>query len=557
MQIITFLIVAIILFLVAILFFSLILYIIFKNKECKLKESNLKKEWNDLSLYDFEKINLPIEHISFIDEKFEKIMFLFNDFAELYSQKMSDIKEKIYKLPKTLENYDWKSFKKIYCSAQMEIKVLKSSLTSLFNIQQNILEYKDYISYILVAYRENSWNLINFYNNNLSDDTKDLTHIKVVKRNVVILRNAAEELNNCIENYDINVTINALNNINGAFCDLWNAINKMYISRKQNNYINYSINEIKNILKNNYKSIKTSVINEAEKQISKVIKNQDYIKINSHKLSEKESQKLTLSIIKTLWKVKKDLNITFKSSEFFNKNKSDIDKSFTMAANYIPEMMKIFKKIYDNFIEDKEVKDLVLSCNANFSLILSEITDYKKQINRNNYDPSELLKKAKKIIQMIVDGISDSDEIISQIITKYNFSKKVLNDITSNKLLLTQMEAFMIKNKMENIEKFEWVKRLSNELNEVENKFFNEKSNNLQYSIASLAEIKSDIWTLREVLIKTHILKVYTEKIINYACLKIALDDNAIKYKLDKPLELYNECKYKESALSMLSQMKK
>lgn len=552
----SYLIVSIVFFILSIALFSGIAFIVFKNKECKIKENKLKKEWNDLSLYDFEKINLPIEHISFLDEKFEKIMFLFNDFAESHKEQLEVIKKRIYKLPKTLENYDWKSFKNIYISTQMEIKMLKSSLVSLFELQQKILSYKDYVSYVLVAYRENSWNLINFYNTNLLDNKIDQEYIIETKNRIQTLRDAAEKLNNCIENFDINTTIIALNNINNAFVKLWEIVNKMYISNKQNNYINYSINEINNILKNNYKSIKTTLINEAEKQISKAIKNRDFIKANTHKMSEQETQKLTLSVIKTLWKVKKDLNITFKSSEFFNKNKPKIDKSFSVVVTTIPDLIKIFKKVYNNFVEDHEIKTLILNCNTQYNKILSLINSYKKEIDKNNYDPSQLLNNSKDIMQMLVDNTVESDKIVSEIISKYNLSKKLLDDITSTKLLLTQMKAFMIENKIDDSKKMEWVEKLFSELDENESKFFAKKSTDWQYCVTSLAETKSEIMILGEVLIKVQLLKDYVEKIVNYACLKMSLDQT-INYNFDETLKLYYEGKYKESALSILYQMKK
>lgn len=551
-----YLIAAIVLFIFSVFIFFGILFILFKNRECDAKQNELKKEWNDLALYDFEKINAPIEHISFLNDEFEKIMYLFNDFGESHKEKLNEIRERIYKLPKTLENYDWKSFKQIYESTQSEIAILKSSLSSLFSIHKNILEYKDYMSYILVAYRENSWNLINFYSTNLIDKQTDHSSIERIKNNIAQLRLDSENLNKCIENFDINTTLLSITNINKSFCNLWEIVNQMYITKKQNNYINYSINEISNILKNNYKNIKQSVINDAEKKISKAIKNNEYVKNHYQKLSEKELQKIIVQIIKSLWKVKKDLNITFKTSEFFNKNKQAIEDSFSMGQRYIPELCKIFKKIYDNFIEDQEIKTRLLECNSKFVSVVKNIEKYNKETEKNNYDPSQQLEKARIIIESLVQNISEADLITSDIISKYNTSKKILNDITSNKLLLTQMKAFMIKNKIKSDNDFELIKKWNNELNDVEKMFFVEKSNNHEYCVTLLAESKSDIWILKERLLKVHKLKLYVERLVNYASLKMALEDN-IKYDFRKTFEYYYDGKYKESALSIIQQLKR
>lgn len=553
---ITYLILAILFFVFSLTLFSYIIFVIYKNKECKMKEVALKKEINSLNLYDFEKINAPIEHICFRDERFEKIMFLFTDFASMFDEKKQEAKNKVYKLPKTLNNYDWKAFKKIYNSAFFDVKTLKSSLASLFEIQQKILEYKDYVSYILVSYRENSWNLIDFYNNNLAYMSDDSEDFKNIKKWILKLREDIYHLNNCIECLDINEILLRLNNVNSSFSELLEVINQTYISKKQDNYINYSIHEISSILNNNYRSVQNhNIINEAEKSIHKVRKNMDYVKSNRNSLNKKQIQKTKNNAIKMLWKIRKDLNLTFKSSEFFNKNKQNIDKSFQMALKYIPELTKKFNRMYDNFIDDRNIKTEILECNTKFFSIIDKIKNYFKLTDKKNYDPPEMLNKAKKIIHEIIQNINFADEIYSEIVSKYDTSRKILNDITANKLLLIQMHSYIIKNKIKMEKSFDEIDKLLEDLNEIEQMFFSRKWDN-DFCVAKLAEVKSDLDTMKEMLLKVETLKHYTEKVINYACLKMVLNPS-LNYKLDKTISLYDEGKYKDGLMFVLVQLKK
>lgn len=549
------LITAIVLFFISSIFLGGIIFVYVKNYKCKQKENWLKKEVNELLEYNFEKINIPIDHISFSSQKpeFESVQEFFNKFAYRFNEKVNDIKNAIYLIPKMLTNYDWKSFSILYDEISYEILIQKKSLASVFELHQNLLKYRDYISYILVSYRENGWDLINFFNKNLSDKNDK---IKEVRTRIKDFKKCTVELNDCIENYDINNFLKALDNINNSLIKLVKVINENYIMRKQNNYINYSINEIKNIINKNHQNIKSSIVNHSQKEITRVENNRNYLNSNINNLSDNDIEKITTSLIKSLSKVKKVLNITFKSNEFFNQNKSDIDKAFQNMIKLVPLILKTFDKIFTNFSEDREIKDLIIKSNYSFSNILSKLNNYFATSNKNNYNPGELLESAKQIIEEIIEALSLADKIVLDVDKKYEYSKKILNDITANKLILTQMKAFIIENNINVENHIILIDKLNRELDNIENKFFNEKSNNLEYNFALLSETKGEISALEMNLSRQELMKAYIEKMINYSCLQMVQDEN-IKYKLTKPIQMYNEGKYKESANLLLSQMKK
>ncbi|MDE6894358.1 MAG: hypothetical protein K2J02_03230, partial [Malacoplasma sp.] len=340
------------------------------------------------------------------------------------------------------------------------------------------------------------------------------------------------------ENYDINVFINAIDNINNSFTDLIKIIGENFVMRKQNNYINYSINEIKNIINKNHHKIKSSIINNAQKEITKIENNRDYLIHKTDNLSDNDIERITISLIKSLGKVKKTLNITFKSSEFFNQNKSEIDKAFKNMLQILPLILKAFDKIFDNFIEDKDIKDSILKSNSLLSNIMMKLNNYFVISNKNNYNPGELLENARNIIESIIEALSLSDRIVLDVDKKYEYSKKILNDITGNKLILTQMKAFVINNNINTESNIKLIDKLNSELDSIEKKFFEERSNNLEYNFAYLSETKSEISILEMSLLKQEKMKEYIEKIINYACLQMTLNEN-VKIKLKKPIELY------------------
>ncbi|BAC44137.1 hypothetical protein D8X55_03235 [Malacoplasma penetrans] len=549
------LITAVVLFFISSVFLGGIIFVYVKNYKCKQKENWLKKEVNELLEYNFEKINIPIDHISFSSQKpeFESVQEFFNKFAYRFNEKVNDIKNAIYLIPKMLTNYDWKSFSILYDEISYEILIQKKSLASVFELHQNLLKYRDYISYILVSYRENGWDLINFFNKNLSDKNDK---IKEVRTRIKDFKKCTVELNDCIENYDINNFLKALDNINNSLIKLVKVINENYIMRKQNNYINYSINEIKNIINKNHQNIKSSIVNHSQKEITRVENNRNYLNSNINNLSDNDIEKITTSLIKSLSKVKKVLNITFKSNEFFNQNKSDIDKAFQNMIKLVPLILKTFDKIFTNFSEDREIKDLIIKSNYSFSNILSKLNNYFATSNKNNYNPGELLESAKQIIEEIIEALSLADKIVLDVDKKYDYSKKILNDITANKLILTQMKAFIIENNINVENHIILIDKLNRELDNIENKFFNEKSNNLEYNFALLSETKGEISALEMNLSRQELMKAYIEKMINYSCLQM-VQDESIKYKLAKPIQMYNEGKYKESANLLLSQMKK
>ncbi|MCF0217968.1 MAG: hypothetical protein HUJ42_02885 [Malacoplasma sp.] len=520
-----------------------------------LKENYLKKELNNLREYDFEKISIPVQHISYANkgQGFDSIADLFNVFAYEFDTKINDIKDHIFNLPAMANNYDWSAFETTYNEIHKEIVNSKSSIKELFEIHYNLLSYRDYVSYLLVSYRENAWNLIHFYEKNLVHKNNKTKEIKAKIRS---LRECADNLNQCIENYDINVIIAAIDNINFEFNELIKLVNHSYIIQKQSNYINYSINEIKTIISQKHQNIKSTIINNAQKAISKVENNRDYLLASVEKLSNKDIETISTSLIRKLSNIKKMLNFSFKSSEFFNYNKTDIDNAFRNMLQIIPSILGTFEKIYGNFIEDREIKTAISNCNALFCTIKIEIDKYFNISQKNNYNTIDLLELAKNIIEDIIEAITLADRIVLDVDKKYEYSKKILNDITSTKLVLTQMKAFIIENKAEEKNNIAMIDKLTNELDTIQKKTYIQKGDNLEYVFNQLSDTKSEISYLKLALIRKEKMKQYVEKIVNYSCLKMVNDED-LKLKIAKPVELYNQGLYYESILFLINQLKR
>ena len=117
------------------------------------------------------------------------------------------------------------------------------------------------------------------------------------------------------------------------------------------------------------------------------------------------------------------------------------------------------------------------------------------------------------------------------------------------------MKAYIFKNKLTDNNYVQIIDKLFNDLNNIEKNFVSKKRD-LNYWVTLIAEVNSEISSIEKDLININSLKLYVEKIVSYASLKMALDPS-LSYRFDRTIELYNQGNFKDGALLMLSQIKK
>ena len=145
--------------------------------------------------------------------------------------------------------------------------------------------------------------------------------------------------------------------------------------------------------------------------------------------------------------------------------------------------------------------------------------------------------------------------LVKDVDNKYSYSKTILNEITSSKLLLTQINAFLTTNKnvSENIDS--QIKRLMIDLNDIEHKFFSESSKNFEYNYNKLLETNQEISAINIYAEKCFYLKKYVEKIIFFMNLQMTKKDN-VRYDFQKPVDLYKKGLYFDSVQNLIKQLK-
>ncbi|MDE5553401.1 MAG: hypothetical protein K2I67_02530, partial [Malacoplasma sp.] len=232
-----------------------------------IKENNIKKEYNKLIDYNFSKINIPIEHIGFSDPKYECISDFFNRFANEFVNNLDNLKNKILKLPNTLREYDWKSFNTFYDSSMADINGMKIALLGFWEKYKNVVQYRNYLGYIFISYRENSKKIISFYEQNLNLSYDD----SGIKDAIVRIKDLAYKLSQHSDEIKNNEEVeNILKEFNVDFNKMWNLLNNLYIKDKEYRYIKFSVNEIEEIIKTRQNSLNEVDINIAEKILAKV-----------------------------------------------------------------------------------------------------------------------------------------------------------------------------------------------------------------------------------------------------------------------------------------------
>lgn len=518
-----------------------------KKQKQHQKAIYLKKQLKNLQEYDFEKISIPLEQLAYhnfpAEKQFESVALLFNNFATIFNQKLSFLEQNIQKIPLILNNYDWKNFNLVYTQTICEIALIEKSIKLLLQLKTNILNYRDYLSDIIISYRENSWDLIHFYETNLFQPNTTVKHL------IKILKNNHEKLNQLYLQYDLAHIQKTIHNTNNNYGILWHKIAEIYTITKQNNYINYSINEIKNNIKKKHRFIKTNVINHAEKEITKIIKNWEYIQ-NNLQFEQTKAQKITVSIIHKLTKIQKELNLTYEVNDFFNKNKTQLNFIFNDLKTFMPKIYLWLKKTCDDFTNSTLASIITQLMHQN-QTICANLSHYQKNSNQKKYNYQQLLQDSKMILQNSQTFLLELEKIIIKCKKKHEATQRIVNDLINHKIMLGKMKIYaQQKNQNQNLI---LIPQLLKEIDKLEVEFNNNPFAKISYISIKLNEIKRVIAHLNLNVSKKELLKVYNEKVIQDLIIKSALKNKEID--ITKAIAFYYQKKHKESILALINQL--
>lgn len=541
----------IVLFVLLAFLFAFFTIVFFVNRKFRKQLEETKKRFNNIVVEDFVKKAIPIEHIAFSDPKYESIANLFNMFGSKFDVEIDVLKTKIYMLSSTLKNFDWKNFKKLYLLISDDMDDLEESITLLNELQQDILEYKNYTSYILVSYRENAKKIIDFYEKNLGTTFDD----KVIKEFIEKIRNHCFNLNTYVEEIDLKNIVETLNKFNNDFTSTFNLLSNWYIWTKQHKYVKHNVEEIEKVLKNGFKNISyennqivnkdLTIINESIKTLDKKMSRHDFEKID----------KSFHTIIKKILFIKKTLQLNFTSTEFLSKNRDFIVENFNIVISESKNLFSFLNKIYANFYSSNPIKEESLYLKDKLNIVIKKCSAFIAKCNKIKYDSSELFIESKIIINDILELNDAFSNLINQINNKYAYFKIVLNEITSGKLLLAQLLAFIKNNEISNMTiVLNDILKLTNELNSIEMEFFNDYDKEFDYNYNSLLELKQQIYETSLTVSSVYFKKIYTENLISYA--NILMINKNININLDDVYDLYQKGNYFDSLKRIIKLLK-
>ena len=537
-----------------ILTFVFILYIIIKNLCFKSMRDDLIKIYNKLILENFEKKNIPIEHIGYRNQKYEPIAELFQEYSMQYATILENIKNNIYNLSKYIKNYDWINFKKIYKQTYNDLNNLNTSINNINKYYDDILQYRNYISYIIVSYCEKSKSIINFYEKNVGP-TYDNENIKNV---IDKIKNHCIQLEQFVNKIDLLKIMDTLKEFNNNYKNAFSLISNLYIRNKEQKYINYNIAEIEEVLKTDFNKITKENEKKAHKLLM-VIKNSEKTlnkKINNNDFEHVEI--IIKDIIEKILFIKKSFNLNFTSNEFLNKNINSVIDSFESVINESTKLYGFLNKINQNFNSIPLITESVSGLKNKLNALTKKCNLFIRENSTKKNNSTSFFLNSKDIVMDIIKWCDEFSSLINEVVNKYVYFKKIITEISSLKLLLAQMMAFL-KKSLENNDKInkkfcDEINNLSIELNKMEKKFNDEYEITFQYKYNELLDIKHNIYEICKNISIIYFKKTYVKKLIYYANILMINENTNIDLK--EADDYYNARKYDESLNIILKQLK-
>lgn len=537
-----------------ILTFVFILYIIIKNLCFKSMRDDLIKIYNKLILENFEKKNIPIEHIGYRNQKYEPIAELFQEYSMQYATILENIKSNIYNLSKYIKNYDWINFKKIYKQTYNDLNNLNISINNINKYYDDILQYRNYISYIIVSYCEKSKSIINFYEKNVGP-TYDNENIKNV---IDKIKNHCIQLEQFVNKIDLLKIMDTLKEFNNNYKNAFSLISNLYIRNKEQKYINYNIAEIEEVLKTDFNKITKENEKKAHKLLM-VIKNSEKTlnkKINNNDFEHVEI--IIKDIIEKILFIKKSFNLNFTSNEFLNKNINSVIDSFESVINESTKLYGFLNKINQNFNSIPLITESVSGLKNKLNALTKKCNLFIRENSTKKNNSTSFFLNSKDIVMDIIKWCDEFSSLINEVVNKYVYFKKIITEISSLKLLLAQMMAFL-KKSLENNDKInkkfcDEINNLSIELNKMEKKFNDEYEITFQYKYNELLDIKHNIYEICKNISIIYFKKTYVKKLIYYANILMINENTNIDLK--EADDYYNARKYDESLNIILKQLR-
>lgn len=545
----------IVLIVVSLIIFSILTFILVRNYYFKQVTESLKKRYNKLTLIDFTKKIIAIDHIGFTNDKYSTLSVLFNEFSEKYESELEKIKVNIQKLSMTIKMYDWKTFKVTYNATLKSLNNFEFCLTEIDKLFEQSLEYRNYISFIIVSYCENSKKMLDFFEKNISSSNYSNELITTLADRI---KQHCININIFIDKPDLNKIMLTMKNFNNDFKKILNLSKNIYARNKELNYIDTSIENIENLLKNGSKKINRNDEKTANKMLTIIKRSRSTL---TRKLKNNEFEQATFvikEIIQYIINIKTLLKWNFISNDFLSKNKNDIINHFNLFIQESNRFFVYLNKIHQNMSSVPQI------CNQTI-VLRDKLNILKKKcsllIEDKNFATQEEATKsfliASQIIPDIIEWTNHFFELIKSVTNKFLHFKKIITEISSIKFTIAQLKGFIVNNCSGDIKNKinKEIKTIALNLNEIEYKFNHEFDKTLQYNYQSLLEIKQKIYDIKKIITYKYYIKKYAKTVFFYSNI-LVFNENA-NIDLDNANNLYKENKYDQCLNMLLKQLTK
>lgn len=503
-----------------------------------LKEINrLKRQTNYFLEYEFYKINIPLEHLSFNaleDTRFQSI----SNFSALFAREFQDnvlfVSELIEQSELSLKNHQWNNCRKLNKYIQLQIDLLNNGIKGFFDYYFNFLRNKQNLSKVMVEYRENIAQLVNFYKTHLYDHPFDNTEAENLVNELKSNNIAFYEL---YEHFDLAQTQDLISKINSDFFNTLKKIQNLYLGYKKLKYIQSSINEFKNILYFNYKALKGQKLNEAEKDLVVILKTTEDLDLSA--LTDDTEKHLFEKIIN----LKKKFNLLSSKNEFYEKNEewfNNLIKELSGITVEIKSDLLDFKKYLLKNSYELETTNFLLSQLKLLEEYIARFRQFKKEKQGIKKVEIDLIIK---IIDIVVNHLLKIDNLIFSLENKSKHFKLFLNQIAQLKINLTQMKYFAKDSRF--VKRDEMINQIDLYLSHLEDlkKGLNQKNVLMwKYNFEKLSEVRDEVYLLKQTLLEQKIIKEYATELIK----KILLINinNQKETKIARVLDAFNAQQY-------------
>lgn len=518
----------------------IVLFLFWIKRVMLIKENNIKNFFNDFVLVDIDKKIILMDNLGFSNSKYEGISDFFLEYRSKFEDSVLEIRKKIFSLINANKFFDWKNFNLIYKSLEKDLSNLKNSLINAEKLIEETFEYRDYISKVIINYRDCSKRIISFYESNLGMTFDNSQIVSLINE----IRNNNLAINNFFEPESLEFIIETFKSFNKSLINFTNFIENLYVLDKENKYINYSIGEINEFLNSKSNKINSSNINKANKVLTKINSSILVLKNKIDIFDFESISKISNHIIKELVEIKKVLQLDFSSSEFFSENKNSLLEIISIFKNSYKKINSSLIKMRDNFSKDTIFLEEIDKEIFKLKELLDALIKVENEIN-SNFNSSHLIVVAKNSISQISYWIESCEVLTKSAILKYKYFKIVMNEISSNKLLVAQLLVFLKKSNFRSEFYTNNILALKNRLNRIENNILSDYNANFEYFYNLLTDAKEEIYLLSQDFIRLFIAKTYIEKMIWFINLK-SFEKNKNNIDLTLVMKFYRNGEYQK-----------